>query len=194
MDAFLASAILILLAELGDKTQLMALAFATRYRAREVLGGILAATLLLNLLAAVAGQLLGLALPLTYIQFLAGIAFIGFGIWTLRGEELGGEPKKRPKFGPFLTVALTFFLAELGDKTQLATVSLAAKYSTSGISLFGSFGQVWLGATLGMVVADGLAIVIGSVMGKKLPEKLIRWIAAGIFIIFGVVTLVRIWV
>ncbi len=202
MSAFLASLFFITIAEMGDKTQLVALAFASRYRARDVLGGIFAATLLVHLFSVVIGQFLGRAIPFTYIQFLAGVSFIGFGLWTLRGDELGDEHGKKSRFGPFLTVAVAFFLAELGDKTQLATISLAAKYSTDtaaahGIgpaALTGSFVQVWIGSTLGMVAADALAIIIGVVMGKRLPEKIIKWMSAAIFIGFGVATLIRIWV
>jgi len=193
MSAFLASLFFITVAEMGDKTQLVALAFATRYRFRDVIGGIFTATLLVHLFSVVAGQFLGLLIPFNYIQFLAGASFIGFGIWTLKGDELDGEHEKRSRFGPFLTVAMAFFLAELGDKTQLATISLAAEYSGPAVSKHSSFIQVWLGSTLGMVVADALAIITGIFLGKKLPEKLIKWISAAIFIIFGVVTLVKVW-
>ncbi len=193
MGAFIGSLFFITMAEMGDKTQLVALAFATRYRLREVLGGIFAATLLVHLFSAAVGQFLGEVIPLVYIRFLAGVSFIGFGLWTLRGDELDGEDRKPARFGPFLTVAVAFFLAELGDKTQLATISLAAKYSAAAVSQYGSFIQVWLGSTLGMVAADGLAIIIGTVLGRKLPERLIKWVSAAIFIGFGVVTLIRVW-
>ncbi|PKM42453.1 MAG: hypothetical protein CVV03_09840 [Firmicutes bacterium HGW-Firmicutes-8] len=194
MDAFFASLFFITVAEMGDKTQLVALAFATRYKVREVITGIFTATLLVHLFSVVVGQFLGRAVPFAYIQFLAGVSFIGFAVWTLRGDELDDEHKKKSKFGPFLTVAIAFFLAELGDKTQLATISLAAKYSTGAISQYSSFVQVWLGSTLGMVIADGLAIIVGIVMGKRLPERIIKWGSAAIFFGFGVVTLVELWV
>ncbi len=193
MSAFLASLFFITVAEMGDKTQLVALAFATRYRFRDVIGGIFAATLLVHLFSVVAGQFLGVLIPFRYILVLAGLSFIGFGIWTLKGDELEGEQHKNSRFGPLLTVTVAFFLAELGDKTQLATISLAAKYSVPTISKYSSFIQVWLGSTLGMVVADALAIVTGIVLGKKLPEKLIKWTSASIFIIFGVLTLIKVW-
>ncbi|MHB9096084.1 MAG: TMEM165/GDT1 family protein [Eubacteriales bacterium] len=194
MGAFIGSLFFITMAEMGDKTQLVALAFATRYKVKDVIGGIFAATLLVHLFSVVVGQFLGEWIPFTYIQLLAGISFIGFGIWTLRGDELDGEHEKISRFGPFLTVAIAFFLAELGDKTQLATISLAAKYSSTLAAKYSSFIQVWVGSTFGMVIADGLAIVVGIVLGKKLPEKIIKWVSAVIFIGFGIVTLIRLWV
>ena len=191
MGAFVGSLFFITLAEMGDKTQLVALAFATRYRVKAVIGGIFAATLLIHLFSVYIGQFLGELIPYTYVRILAGVSFIGFGIWTLRGDELDGEDKKKTKFGPFLTVAIAFFLAELGDKTQLATISLAAQYSSSGVSQFRTFMEVWLGSTFGMVIADGLAIIIGRVLGKRLPGKTIKWVSAAIFIGFGVITLLN---
>jgi putative Ca2+/H+ antiporter (TMEM165/GDT1 family) len=194
MEAFFGSLFFITMAEMGDKTQLVALAFATRYKVKDVIGGIFVATLLVHLFSVVVGQFMGNFIPMTYIQFLAGASFIGFGIWTLRGDELDDEHERKSKLGPFMTVAIAFFLAELGDKTQLATISLAAQYSTTGVSQISSFIQVWIGSTLGMVIADGFAIIVGIVMGKKLPEKLIKWVSAAIFIGFGVVTLWKLWI
>ena len=183
MTAFWIAFFLVLIAEMGDKTQLVALAFATRYRPAVVMAGVFVATLVIHLFSVVIGEIAGVALPLFWINLLAGLAFIGFGIWTLRGDELGDEDKlAERKFGPFLTVAVTFFLAELGDKTMLATVTIASQQD--------SFVGVWIGSTLGMVVADGIAIVVGKILGKKLPEKLIKYGAAGIFVVSGVYTLV----
>lgn len=184
MTAFLVALFFVFIAELGDKTQLVALAFATRYRPMLVLGAVFVATLLVHLFSVVVGEVLGLALPVFWIKLLAGLAFIGFGIWTLRGDELGEEEKlNENKFGPFLTVAVTFFVAELGDKTMLATITIASQQQ--------SFVLVWLGSTVGMVIADGLAIIVGAVMGKRLPERAIQIIAALIFIGSGIFTLVE---
>src|SRR3712207_3626604 len=122
ITAFLASSGLIFLAEMGDKTQLVTLAFASRYSARLVLLAIFAATLLVHLFSGALGELLGVALPTFWLQLIAGLAFIGFGIWTLRGDSLDEEDEEagtRRGYGPFLTVAFTFFVAELGDKTML---------------------------------------------------------------------------
>lgn len=183
MTAFWIALSLVFIAEMGDKTQLVALAFATRFRAGVVLAGVFAATLVIHLGSVAIGEVAGQALPRFWIDLLAGIAFIGFGLWTLRGDELDDEEKAAGRFGPFLTVATTFFLAELGDKTMLATVTIASQQS--------SFVGVWLGSTVGMVLADGLAIVVGQVMGKRLPHKLIQYIAALIFIASGVFMLVQ---
>jgi putative Ca2+/H+ antiporter (TMEM165/GDT1 family) len=177
MDAFLASLALVTLAEMGDKTQLLAMAFATRFPARTVLLAVFLATFLNHALAVAAGRLLTTFVPLEMISLLAALSFILFGLWTLRGDTLQGEDKRFSGFGPLLTVAIAFFLAELGDKTQLATISLAVRYANP-------LG-VLLGTTAGMIVADSIGIIIGIVLGKRLPEELIRWISAGIFIFFG---------
>lgn len=180
MLGFWASFVFILLAEMGDKTQLVALSFATKYKPMKVIIGITIGTLACHLLSVVIGRNLSVIIPMHYLKLLVGLSFIGFGIWTLKGDTYDEkENKKRFSFGPVLTVAIAFFLAELGDKTQLATISLAAQYKT--------FYGVWLGSTLGMVLADGLAIIIGIVMGKHLPEKIIKYISAGIFVIFGLI-------
>jgi putative Ca2+/H+ antiporter (TMEM165/GDT1 family) len=182
MVGFWQSLIFIALAEMGDKTQLVALAFAARYSARLVLAGVFAATLAVHLFSVALGELLGLTLPTFWIAIAAGLAFIGFGIWTIRGDDLDNDETSKPnRFGPFMTVAVTFFLAELGDKTMLATVTLASQLQ--------DFIPVWLGSTLGMVAADGLAIIVGAVAGKRLPERAIKLTAAAVFIISGVLTL-----
>ncbi|MDQ2870766.1 MAG: TMEM165/GDT1 family protein [Acidobacteriota bacterium] len=183
MTPFWIALSLVFVAEMGDKTQLVALAFATRYRAAVVLAGVLVATLVIHLGSVWIGEAAGKALPRFWIDLLAGAAFIGFGLWTLRGDELGDQKASKDRFGPFLTVATTFFLAELGDKTMLATVTIASQQS--------SFLGVWLGSSLGMVLADGLAIIVGQVMGKRLPHKLIQYGAALIFLASGVFTLVQ---
>jgi putative Ca2+/H+ antiporter (TMEM165/GDT1 family) len=114
--------------------------------------------------------------PIHYVQIAAAASFILFGLWTIRGDELAGEDK-RFHFSPFWTVAIAFFIAEMGDKTQLATVALAAKYQ--------SVLPVLVGTTAGMLIADAIGIGIGIVMGKKIPERAVKWIAALIFIGFG---------
>jgi putative Ca2+/H+ antiporter (TMEM165/GDT1 family) len=182
MTAFWISLLIVLIAEMGDKTQLVALAFATRYKASTVLLGVFLATLVVHLLSVALGEVMGLALPVFRIKLLAGLAFIGFGLWTLRGDDLGDEEKLTgSRFGPLLTVATTFFPAELGDKTMLATVTIASEQR--------AFVPVWLGSTLGMILADGLAIIVGKVMGKSLPERLIKYGAAAVFILSGLYTL-----
>jgi putative Ca2+/H+ antiporter (TMEM165/GDT1 family) len=177
MHAFWLSLGMIFLAELGDKTQLVALTLATRYNARVVLAGIFTATLAIHVFSAGIGALMGGLLPTTWIKFVAGLAFIGFGLWTLRGDTLDDVETRRGRItSPFWLVFVTFFLAELGDKTMLSTVTLAA---TNAVI------PVWLGSTVGMVLSDGLAIWVGKALGARLPERVIKIGAAVIFFLFG---------
>lgn len=186
MAGFWASLFFITVAEMGDKTQLVALSFATKYQAWKVIAGVFIATLVVHLLSVIIGEQTGAVIPIYYLKLIVGASFIVFGLWTLKGDKLDEEDKKASRFGPLITVAIAFFLAELGDKTQLATISMAAQYH--------SFIGVWLGSTLGMVIADGLAIAVGILAGKKLPEKLIKYVSAAIFIAFGIYTLVEVLV
>ncbi len=158
------------------------MAFATRHIWKTVLWGVFVATSVNHFLAVIAGSYLDHLLPMEYIKIGAAYAFILFGLWTLRGDSLRGEDK-RFNYSPFWTVAVAFFFAEMGDKTQLATVALAAEFNT--------IIPVWLGTTAGMVVADAIGIGFGILMGKKLPEKLVKWTAAAIFIAFGTFGLYR---
>ena len=114
-----------------------------------------------------------------WIRAIAAISFIFFGLWTIRGDKLDGEDNKKTRFGPVITVAIAFFLAEMGDKTQLATVALAAKYN--------DLIPVWMGTTAGMMVANAFGILVGVTLGKKIPEKAVKWFSAVIFIFFGFV-------
>jgi len=177
MIAYFASLIFVVLAEMGDKTQLLAMAFASRYRWQIVIWGVFFATLLNHLIAVMIGSYLINIFPIFYIKIITSASFIIFGAWTLRGDSLEDEDK-RFSFSPFWTVAIAFFLAEIGDKTQLTTVALAAKYN----NLMG----VWLGTTSGMLVADVIGIIFGIVLGKKIPENAIKWFSAIIFIFFGI--------
>jgi putative Ca2+/H+ antiporter (TMEM165/GDT1 family) len=177
MSAFIASFLFVVLAEMGDKTQLLAMAFACRYPAAQVLLGVFLATVLNHFLAVLVGLFLSVVLPFKLISFLAALSFIGFGLWTLRGDKLEGEEKRTSKYGPIVAVIIAFFLAEMGDKTQLATISLAIQYQ----NIF----YVLMGTTLGMVVADAFGIIVGVVMRKHIPEKTVKWISALIFILFG---------
>src|SRR5512137_300792 len=154
MTGYLASLVFVVLAEMGDKTQLLAMAFASRYRWQTVMFAVFVATLLNHLLAVAAGSVLTNIVPFQYIQIAGAASFILFGLWTLRGDELKGEDKKF-KYSPFWTVAIAFFIAEMGDKTQLATVALATR--------FDSIIQIWLGTTCGMVIADAVGIIVGIV-------------------------------
>ena len=174
------SFVVVFVAELGDKSQLMALTFATRYRTWPVLIGITIATAVVHLVSVGVGYGLGATLPTGWIALIAGLAFLGFGAWTLRGDTLTDEEKskaERSTGSAILAVGGAFFLAELGDKTMLATITLATQY--------GWFGT-WIGSTVGMVAADALAILVGRLLGRHLPEKVIKYGAAALFAIFGV--------
>ena len=174
----------IFVAERGDKSQLMALTFATRYRALPVMIGITIATALVHAVSVGAGYLIGAAIPTFWVSIAAAVAFVAFGFWTLRGDALTEADRDKVSTstrGAVVAAGFAFFLAELGDKTMLATITLATQYPGAG----GVTG-VWLGSTVGMVVADGLAILVGRALGRHLPEKAIRIGAAVLFFAFGV--------
>lgn len=182
MAAFWISLIYVFVAEMGDKTQLVALAFATKFKTLTVIAGVFIATFAVHLLSVLLGEAVSFALPIFWIKIMAGASFILFGLWTIRGDEIDDDDvKAESRFGPLMTVATTFFLAELGDKTMLATITIASEQK--------SFVAVWLGSTVGMVLADGLAIIVGKVMGKNLPEKVIKYVGAAIFLVSGIWTL-----
>jgi Ca2+/H+ antiporter, TMEM165/GDT1 family len=176
MEAFIASLVFVVLAEMGDKTQLLAMAFSCRFRWQSVMWGVFVATAANHLMAAALGSYLSTVVPLDWIKAAAAASFILFGLWTIRGDKLEGEDK-RFSFSPFWTVTVAFFIAEMGDKTQLATIALAVEYN----SIF----TVWYGTTIGMLISNAIGIVFGVVMGKRIPERTIKWVASMIFIAFG---------
>jgi putative Ca2+/H+ antiporter (TMEM165/GDT1 family) len=186
MYAFLLSTAVIFVAELGDKSQLMAMTFAARYRARDVLVGITVATALVHLASVGIGAFIGdrFAEHQGVIAVVAGAAFLGFALWTLRGDELTeeeAEKARRSRGLALVAVGTAFFLAELGDKTMLATITLATQEGWLG---------TWIGSTVGMVAADALAIVVGQQLGARLPERVVRVGAAIAFFVFGLILLV----
>ncbi|WP_328852557.1 TMEM165/GDT1 family protein [Micromonospora globbae] len=183
MEGFLAALVIsfgvIFVAELGDKSQLMALAFATRYRPMPVLIGITVATTVVHLASVAIGSGLGAVLPTDWISLVAGVAFLGFAAWTLRGDTLTEEERRKAEKtsrSAVVAVSVAFFLAELGDKTMLATITLATQHGWVG---------TWIGSTIGMVAADTLAILVGRLLGRRLPEKMIRFGASALFAISG---------
>lgn len=183
---FFAALSVIGLAELGDKTQLLTFGLATRYPFWSVIGAVAAATGLLMALAVAGGGLINHFIPQFYLQLCAGIVFLGFGLWTLLGgEKAEAEARPRTDRHPFWLVFSVFFLAELGDKTQLATLTLSARY--------GAPLAVWLGATLGMVGVNVLSVLLGRWTGKHLPEKYLKYIGAAVFIGFGLWTCWELW-
>lgn len=186
MTAFWVSLWIVFVAELGDKSQLMALALATRYRPLPVIAGLTVATAVIHLVSVALGAGLGAALPTFWVTVGAGLAFLGFAAWTLRGDSLDEEAAAgASRWRSAFSVALVaFFLAELGDKTMLATITLAAREEALG---------TWIGSTLGMVAADVLAIWVGASLGRRLPERTIRYGAAALFAAAGGWLLVGLW-
>jgi putative Ca2+/H+ antiporter (TMEM165/GDT1 family) len=181
MSAYLNAVLLVVVGEMGDKTQLLAMAMAGKYKAGAVMLGVLLATLLNHALAVLVGSYLSSVLPLTLISIVAGVSFLVFGLWTIRGDELGEDGKKASRFGPMVTVAIAFFLAEMGDKTQLMTVTLAAEYRD----------PLWIlaGTTTGMLIADGLGVLGGAWLCKHVSQSAMKWMAGVVFIFFGSLTI-----
>jgi putative Ca2+/H+ antiporter (TMEM165/GDT1 family) len=179
MQELIKAFILIFIAEMGDKTQILAMAFATRYPVKKVLMGIFLGSLCNHGLAVLLGSYVSNFIPINTIQIVAGFAFVGFALWTLKTEdEEEKEEGNKNKFGPVLTVALAFFIGELGDKTQLTAITLATD---------ASYPLLILGGTvLGMIVTGGIGIVVGKKLGDKIPEFTIKIIAASVFMFFGV--------
>src|SRR5882724_10271830 len=175
MKAFWLSLALTFWAEMGDKTQFVALAFATRYSLRDVMLGILWSTAAVHLVSVGLGSLIGTWLPAGYVLVLSSVCFFAFAVWTLRGEEDLG-PVRDSTQHPILLIGITFFIAELGDKTMLTAATLATT---------NSWFAVWIGTTIGMVCSDGLAVWAGRSLGKKIPEKTVRWLSAGLFFVFA---------
>ncbi len=182
MSGFWAALVYVFLAEIGDKTQLMTLGFSARYEGRIVLAGVFIATGLINLISVALGSSLGHLLPVFWINLVAGLAFIIFGIWELipEKEEKAGL-NVISKFGPVITIATTFFLAELGDKTMLAAVAVASRYQ--------DFWGVWAGSTLGLVGSNALAIVAGKLVKDRLSTKRLKMAVAVVYILSGLLAL-----
>lgn len=184
MSAFLVglgvSSLAIFIAEMGDKTQLVAMSLATRYRALTVILGITAATAVVHLGSVFIAEVLGAAVPTDWLTLIAGLAFLCFGLWTLHGDEMTDKDEARAASrrirSGFMTVFVVFLVAELGDKTMLATITVGTQHH---------WLPVWIGSTLGMVAADAIAIVLGAVLGKKLPERAIRIGACVLFFVAG---------
>ncbi len=181
MEAIVTSFLLVAASEMGDKTQLLAFSLAARYRRPwTILLGILVATILNHTLASGLGDLVSRHVPERVLAFVLAALFVGFGLWTLRPDTLE-EKERAERFGPFVTTAVLFFLAEMGDKTQLATVALAARYQ--------SILLVTAGTTCGMLASDGLAVFLGDRLAERVKMRWIRIAAASLFFLFGAVSL-----
>jgi Ca2+/H+ antiporter, TMEM165/GDT1 family len=176
MDDLVAALGLVFLAELGDKSMLLAVALAARYRPWPVIGGIAIAALTMLGLATAAGAALGVALPERALALGGGVLFLGFGLWTLRSDDDAEDELELRSRSVLIGVTLAFLVAEFGDKTMLATATLASTNAPI---------PTWLGASLGMTLASGLAIAVTAVLGSRLPQRVVRLVAAGAFLIFG---------
>jgi Ca2+/H+ antiporter, TMEM165/GDT1 family len=180
-EAIFSSFTLVAASEMGDKTQLLAFTLASRFRRPwTVMAGILVATLANHALASSVGVWISSHIPARVLAGILAATFIAFGLWTLRPDTLD-EDEKPARFGPFLTTTVLFFLAEMGDKTQLATVALGARFSSAVM--------VTIGTTLGMALSDGLAVFVGEKLAHRVQGRWLRIVAAILFFVFGLVSL-----
>jgi putative Ca2+/H+ antiporter (TMEM165/GDT1 family) len=180
-EAFTTSTVLVALAEIGDKTQLLSFVLAARLRKPwPIIWGILVATLANHALAGSLGVWLARLLPDGWLSWIVGLTFIGFGLWALWPDKLDDEPAVHPA-GAFVTTTIAFFLAEMGDKTQLATVALGAR--------FDSLVAVVIGTTLGMMIANVPAVLLGERAVKLVPAQWVHRIAAAVFALLGMAVL-----
>ncbi len=178
MEAFLASTFVVALAEMGDKTQLLAIVLAARFRKPvPIILGILAATLANHAIAAFAGAQAAAILDGGWFRYLIAASFIAMGLWLLVPDKLDEAEARPARFGAFLTTTIAFFLVEIGDKTQVATIALAARYE--------AVIAVTAGTTLGMMLANVPAVFLGDALLKKVPIRLVHAVAAALFIALG---------
>ncbi len=182
MEAFLVSTLAVTIGEIGDKTQLLALLLTARFkRPWPIIAGILVATLLNHALAGLLGGWIRSLLEPDTLRWLLGISFLAIAAWALVPDKFEEDGKLRSHYGVFAITCVAFFLAEMGDKTQLATVALAAKYP--------DLVQVVTGTTLGMMIANVPAVVLGKIASPNFPLKLVRYVSAGVFAALGLAVL-----
>lgn len=183
MEAFLISTSVVALAEIGDKTQLLAFILAAKFRKPlPIVAAIFLATLANHAFAGAIGSWLTGFLRPNVLRWVLGISFLAMSIWTLIPDRFEAGDARLARFGVFGTTLVAFFLAEMGDKTQVATIALAAQYR--------SLVAVVLGTTLGMMIANVPAVLIGDRIAHRMPIRLVRTVAAAIFAILGIATLV----
>ncbi len=182
LDAFLVSLGIVALAEIGDKTQLLALILAAKFRKPwPIVAGILAATLVNHALAGALGVWLQTAIGPIAMRWVLGMSFIAMAAWMLVPDKFEEGDAKLARFGVLTTTLITFFLAEMGDKTQIATIALAAQYH--------AFVPVVAGTTAGLLLANVPAVFLGDRIARRVPVKIVHAVAAGIFLVLGVATL-----
>lgn len=186
VEALFTSLGMVAIAEMGDKTQLLSFLLAARFRGRPgpIIAGIFVATIFNHALAALAGDWFARAVNPDVLRWILGLAFLAFAGWALIPDTLDEDEQKNPKYGAFLTTLVMFFLAEMGDKTQLATVALGAKYA--------NLLAVTTGTTLGMMIANVPAVLLGETLAKRFPLSKMRFVAAALFAIFGVLILCKV--
>lgn len=178
LEAFLTSTAVVTLAEIGDKTQLLAIVLAARFkRPWPIVAGIFAATLANHFLAALVGEQAAAFLDGLWFRYAVAASFILMAAWTLVPDKLDEDEQKPPRFGAFATTLITFFLVEMGDKTQIATIALGARFQ--------SIVPVMAGTTLGMMIANVPAVFFGHELIRRVPLHIVRWIAATLFLIMG---------
>jgi len=179
IEAITTSTAIVALAEIGDKTQLLAIVLATRFRKPvPIILGILGATLANHFLAALLGSTAASFLDGQWFRYAVAAGFIAMGLWTLVPDKLDEDENAKPsRFGPFLTTLIAFFIVEMGDKTQVATIALGAQFHDAL--------SVTLGTTLGMMLANVPAVFLGEGLVKRVPLKVVRWVAAGLFLVIG---------
>ena len=185
MEAFLVSTGIVALAEIGDKTQLLSFMLAAKFRKPfPIVLGILVATLANHAFAGLVGTWITSLLGPHTLRWVLGLSFLGMAVWTLIPDKLGDEEAKSAKFGVFGTTLIAFFLAEMGDKTQVATVALAAQFKT--------LVPVVVGTTLGMMIANVPAVYLGDRIAHRMPVRVVHAVAAAVFAILGLATLLGI--
>lgn len=182
MEALIFSTTIVAFAEMGDKTQLLSFVLAAKFNRRTpIILGILFATLANHFLAGSVGAWIASLISPQTLRWIVASSFFAFGAWVLRQDKLEGDQKLLGA-GVFFTTLIAFFLAEMGDKTQLATVALAARYD--------SLVSVVLGTTLGMMIANVPAVWVGQALAHRVNMRLMRWVASGLFAFLGILTLV----
>ena len=183
LEALLVATGIVALAEIGDKTQLLAFMLAARFRKpAPIIAGIFVATIANHAFAAAVGNWLSTVLGPDALRWILGLSFLAMAVWTLIPDKIDEDEVQAPRFGVFTATLIAFFLAEMGDKTQVATVALAARYDAAFIA-------VVTGTTLGMLIADVPAVFIGDRFAARIPMKLVHGIAAAMFAVMGLMTL-----
>lgn len=183
MEAFLATFAVVFLAELGDKTQLLVMAFSAKFPWQQVLVGMTLGIFVVHALAVGVGSFVGSMIDPAVMEVIASLLFLTFGVWTLRSGDEEDEAAGTGRYGPVLTVMMTFIVGEMGDKTQFAAMTMAAAFS--------AWYFVLIGAVAAMVLADSLGLVAGAFLHRYLPPARMKLLSGGIFCAFGLAGLIH---